>query len=76
MGSQFDLERPAADAKVQWNWDAKAPETLTGQEATAVEQLAPHAEASHRAKVTGPLLRRDGRLAVAVRNFEVAGQPG
>ena len=74
-GQQVGLERPAADAKVQWNWDAKAPETLTGQEATAVERLAPHAEASHRAKVTGPLLRRDGRLAVAVRNFEVASQP-
>ena len=74
-GQQVDIERPAADAKVQWNWDAKAPEILTAQEAAAAERLAPHAEASHRAKLTGPLRKQNGRLAIAVRSFEVAGQP-
>jgi hypothetical protein len=74
-GQQVDIERPAANSKVQWNWDAKAPEIFTEQEKTAAERLAPHAEASHRAKVTGPLRTQNGRLAIAVRSFEVAGQP-
>ena len=72
-GQQVDIERPAADAKVQWNWDAKAPEILTEQEAAAAERLAPHAEASHRARLTGPLRKQNGKLAIAVRSFEVAG---
>jgi galactose oxidase len=74
-GQQVDIGRPAADSKIQWNWDARAPEVLTEQEQTASERLAPHAAASRRAKVTGPLRRQDGRLAIAVRSFEVAGQP-
>jgi hypothetical protein len=72
-GQQVDIERPAADAKVQWNWDAKAPEIFTEQEAAAAERPAPHAEASHRARLTGPLRKQNGKLAIAVRSFEVAG---
>jgi hypothetical protein len=73
-GGRIELEPAAANSKVQWNWDTKARESLTAQEQTASERLAPHSEAGNRARVTGPLSKQDGRSVIAVRRFELIGE--